>query len=105
MRDANHKSTPITRHIQVECNVDRLVIVPEGGVGSRKEIPLGPRTAGSIDKFTAAVWEKMDSWGMAGNGMYWHPVLNVRVGPGAQQRFDDFKSLLEGSGLTIEKMQ
>ena len=105
LRDANHKSTPITRHIQVECYLDRLVLVPEGGVGPRKVIPLGPRTAGSIDKFTAAVWEQMDSWGMAGNGMYWHPVLNVRVAPDAQRRFDDFRSLLKDSGLMIERTQ
>jgi uncharacterized membrane protein YgcG len=105
LRDANHKSTPITRHIRVECYNDRLVIVPEGGAGTRKEIPLGPRTVGSIDKFIAAVWEQMDSWGMAGNGMYWHPVLNVSVAPGAQQRFDDFRSLLKNSGLTVERTQ
>ena len=56
----------------------------------------------SIDKFTAAVWEQMDSWGMAGTGMYWHPVLNVHVAPGARGHFDEMKALLKDSGLTIQ---
>ena len=45
---------------------------PRAGHGSRKAIPC-PRTAGSIDKFIAAVWEHMDAWGIAGKGMYWRP--------------------------------
>ena len=64
---------------------------------------LGPSTAGSIDKLVAALWEQMDSWGIAGEGMYWRPVLNVYVAPGAQQRFEDLKILLDGSGFNIER--
>jgi len=105
LRDANHKSTPISRPIRVECYADRLVLVPDTGWSGRKEIPLGPRTEGSIDKFIAAVWDDMDSWGMAGNSMYWHPVLNCYVAPGGQQRFNDLHILLEGSGLPVERKQ
>ena len=79
------------------------MLVPDAGFGPRKEIALGPSTAGSIDKLVAALWEQMDSWGIAGEGMYWRPVLNVYVAPGAQQRLEDLQILLDGSGFNIER--
>lgn len=96
-------SVPITRPIRVDCYADRLVIAPEEGRG--KEVRLGPRTRDSMDEFVAGVWDHMDSWGIAGRGMYWRPVLSVRVAPGAEQRFEETQSLLEGSGLKIERKQ
>ena len=103
LRDANRKSTPITRAICIHCFPDRLALVPEPGYGVRKEIPLGPRTGEAMDKFIRAIWEQMDSWGMAGSGMYWHPVLQVYVVAGGERRFADLTVLLDGSGFTIER--
>jgi hypothetical protein len=103
--DAARKSTAITRPITIDCYPDRLVIVPDGGFGQAKQIPLGLRTEYSIDKFVAAVWEHLDSWGIAGNGMYWHPLLKVRVAPGGEKRFQDLTILLDGSGLKVERKQ
>lgn len=105
LRDAASGSVPNTRPIRVECCPDRLVIVPDDPRGSPKVIPLADRTEVSIDKFMAAVWEHMDSWGIAGRGMYWRPILSVRVAPGAEQRFEEFNTLLEGSGLTVRRRQ
>jgi hypothetical protein len=45
----------------------------------------------------------MEAWGMAGRGMYWRPVLQVRVAAGAERRFAELAALLEGSGLTVER--
>ena len=103
LRDAGRKSTPFTRTIRVDCYADRLVLVPEAGMGSPKQIPLGPRTGGAVDKFVAALWDRMDAWGIAGEGMYWRPVLNVYVAPGADGRLEDLKVLLDGSGFNIER--
>ena len=103
LRDAGRKSTPFTRNIRVDCYADRLILAPDAGMGSPKQIPLGPRTAGSVDKLVAALWERMDSWGIAGENMYWRPVLNVYVAPGADRRFDDLKVLLEGSGFNLQR--
>jgi hypothetical protein len=89
--------------IRVDCYADRLVLAPGAGTGSATVIPLGPRTAGSIDKFIAALWKEMDSWGIAGEGMYWRPVLEVYVAPDAQQRLEDISVLLKDSGFTIER--
>ena len=60
-------------------------------------------TQQAIDPLMAAIWEQMDSWGMAGKGMYWRPLLSIYVAPGAEQRFNDLQRLLRGSGLTLQK--
>ena len=94
---------PLTRPIKIDCYQDRLVLLPEAGASPGKTIALGPRTADALDELILAVWERIRSWGMAGKGMYWRPVLQVSVAPGAQQRFDELTRLLEGSGLVIQQ--
>ena len=103
LRDAAHGSVAVTRPIRVECYPDRLVLVPEPGSGSPKTIPMPATTERAIDKLVSVVWEHMDSWGMAGRGMYWRPILHVAVAPGAEPRFDDLSRLLQGSGLTVQR--
>jgi hypothetical protein len=103
--DAAAAAVPINRPIRVECHRDRLVIVPEKGTGGSRSIPLGPRTEESIDEFVSTVWEHMQSWGIAGNGMYWRPILNVYVAPDAQRRYAELDTLLEDSGLNVEQKQ
>jgi len=95
-------SIPLTRPIRIDCHPDRLLVVPEEGSARSKEIPLGPRTEDAVDDFVAAVWELIDSWGIAGKGMYWRPVLNVRVAPGGETRYAELKTLLEDSGLNVK---
>jgi hypothetical protein len=96
-------SVPVTRPIRVDCHQDRLVIVPETGLAGGKVISLGPETQDSVDDFVSAVWELIESWGIAGRGMYWRPVLGVRVAPGAEPRFADLRNLLDGSGLEVTR--
>jgi hypothetical protein len=103
LRDAARGSVGVTRPIRVECFSDRLVIISGGGSVSNNVIPLGPRTISSIDTFISGVWAHMESWGMAGRGMYWRPLLEVHVAPGAEQRFADLSALLEGSGMMVER--
>ena len=68
-----------------------------------KMIRLGPRTASSINAFISAIWGHIEGWGIAGRGMYWRPVLQVRVAPGGEERFADLAALLDGSGLTVKR--
>jgi hypothetical protein len=35
--------------------------------------------------------------------MYWKPVLQVVVAPGADDRFADLAALLDGSGMTVAR--
>jgi len=99
--DATDKAIPITRPIAVHCYPDRLVLAP--GTPQQKEIPFRSKTLDSLDELVGAVWEHIDSWGIAGRGMYWRPVLSVQVAPGAEERFHDLQRLLEDSGLLIEQ--
>ncbi len=103
LRDAARGGVGVTRPIQIECYPDRLVIASESEPAHNKVIPLGPRTISSIDTFIAGVWEHMDAWGIAGRGMYWSPVLQVAVAPGADDRFTDLSALLEGSGMIVKR--
>ncbi len=100
---ATDNAIPITRPIIVDCYTDRLLIAP--GDPLQKEIPLGPKTLDSLDELVGAVWEHIESWGIAGRAMYWRPVLSVRVAPGAEHRFQDLQRLLENSGLLIERRE
>jgi hypothetical protein len=100
--EAGRGAVPITRPILLECHPDRLVVLPEQGTIGGQTIPLGARMDGSLDTLVSAVWSRMQSWGMAGAGMYWRPILRVRVAPGAEPRFEELKRLLAGSGLVVE---
>jgi hypothetical protein len=103
--DAAGGSTPITRPIRVYCYPDRLEIAAESGTAGSQIVALTARTEETIDTFVSAVWDHMDSWGIAGNGMYWRPILNVRVAPGAVGRYADLKSLLDSSGLDVRNVE
>lgn len=98
-------SVPITRPIRVDCFKDRLVLVPERGDRGRREIALESSTRTAIDELVSAVWDYMDTWGIAGRGMYWKPILSVRVAPDARARFEDLQTLLEGSGLAVREAE
>ena len=101
--DAGRSSVPITRPIRVECHADRLVIVPERGLGSPNTISTAEGTSSSIDDFVSSVWEYMEHWGRAGRGMYWRPVLKVYSGPGSDSRTAELEALLQDSGLIVEQ--
>ncbi len=100
--DANHTAVSITRPIRVECHADRLVIVPERGLGQPKTISLPGATSASIDTFVSTVWDYMEGWGKAGRSMYWRPILHVYLGPGAESRIVELEALLQDSGLLVD---
>ena len=45
----------------------------------------------------------MQTWGIAGRGLYWKPVLNLYVNPGGERRAAELEVLLERSGLEIQQ--
>jgi hypothetical protein len=96
-------SVPITRPVRIDCHADRFVLVPERGSGRPREIALDGPTRKAVDELVSAIWDYMDTWGIAGRGMYWKPVLSVHVASGGQSRFNDLKALLEDSGLEVRQ--
>jgi len=103
LHDKHRGAVPLTRPIRIECYSDHLVILPEPGMPGGQVIPLGPRTESAVDGFVKAVWEHVEPWGMAGRHMYWKPILDFQVMPGAEPRYADLHKLLDGSGLAVQR--
>lgn len=104
--NASQSATGITRPIQIACLRDQLVILPERGDSKEPQIiPLPQNMADVLDQFVAAIWQHVDSWGLAIVGGYWKPVLHVDVGTGAEPRFAELQRLMKDSGLEIERVR
>jgi hypothetical protein len=103
LRNSTRHAAAISRSIQVDCYPDRIVLKSEADGEPR--VVFCDSGRGDADKLVAAVWEIMDTWGMAGREMYWRPVLNFYVVPGAEARLSALSRSLEGSGLVIERKQ
>jgi len=95
-------AVPVSRPIRIDCHGDRLVIVSDRGRQQSTSVSLGPSAADSMDEFVSGIWDEIDSWGIAGNGMYWRPVLNVHVAADGWHRYEELKTLLHGSGLRVQ---
>jgi hypothetical protein len=62
-------------------------------------IPVFERTVDSIDSLVAAIRRRVDSWGIAGDRLYWKPELILSETPDGAGRRADLQQLLAGSGL------
>ncbi|MEX2561568.1 MAG: hypothetical protein WD403_16710, partial [Pirellulales bacterium] len=93
---------PVTRPITIVCEPDRLILLDDKkSTRDASVVPLAERTEDSLDDVVSAVWQRIESWGIAGRQMYWRPILSVQVAPGGEQRFEDLKALLAESGLDV----
>ena len=100
--DHERWAIPVTRPIRVECYADRIVLVPEKGLGHTRVFTFEEGLESAVDRLAESVNEYVKSWGIAGNGMYWRPVLTVRSAPDAAPVFRSLRILLQDSGLEIE---
>jgi hypothetical protein len=94
---------PLSRPISIECHGDRLVLRPTRHGVPGKMIPLKTQTRESVNELVSAVWDRVESWGTAGEEMYWRPILSVQVHPGGESRFADLQTLFEDSGFVVEQ--
>lgn len=100
--EASTSNVPIERPIRIVCDAEHLTLLPEGrGKQAMRVIPFKPRTRDSVDDLVASVWDRIDSWGTAGRGMYWRPTLIMEVEPGGQRRYAELQSLLADSGFDV----
>ncbi|NBT14043.1 MAG: hypothetical protein EBS56_10790 [Planctomycetia bacterium] len=90
---------PITRPIQIECDLDELRLLEDGGRRIRTRIPVDGDTATAIDPLVKAVHARVGEWGLAGDRMYWKPQLVLSATPAGRSRRDDLERLLADSGL------
>jgi hypothetical protein len=96
-------SVAITRPIRVECYADHLTILNDPGIPGGQAIPLRGRTRDGIDPLVSGIWDQVGSWGIAGRGMHWQPMIEVRVMPDGERRFREMKTLMDGSGLEVQR--
>ncbi|HVX10394.1 MAG TPA: hypothetical protein VHC22_04400 [Pirellulales bacterium] len=103
---ASTPNIPIERPIRIICDADHLTLMPEGrGKQGMRIIPLQGPTAESVDNLVGAVWDRIDSWGVAGRGMYWRPTLKMEVEPGGERRYAELHALLADSGFDVHGQQ
>jgi hypothetical protein len=108
LRGAKRDSIPIRRSIQIVVRQDRIAILPERSVTGKptvggKEVRLDGRTGAALDEIVKALQDTMREWGMAGQGLYWRPVLVLNVGPDGDRRADELTQLLHNSGLELRR--
>ena len=98
------RSTGIIRPIRVACLRDRLIVLPERGeVRTPEVILVAGGMVDEIDTLVSKIWDRVDGWGIAVAGGYWKPILNVDVAQGADERFEELRTLLDGSGLEVQR--
>lgn len=93
------RPVPLSRPVQIECDAGELRILDGSRRQVVKRVPLGARTADAVDHLISAVREYVDSWGIAGDRMYWNPRLVLSATPQGTGRRADLEALLAGSGL------
>ncbi|MBS0208842.1 MAG: hypothetical protein JSS27_07805 [Planctomycetes bacterium] len=97
-------AVPVSRPLTVECYADRLLFVSgRGEYPPSKTMTFHESTAESVEPMVAQVWERINSWGIAGDNMYWRPVLLMTVEPGGETRAAELQQLLVNSGLELKQ--
>ncbi len=99
-------AVPIRRPISVLVRKDRLTLLPSrhiaaGATETGTVISLNQTDRQISSQFVEALRARIDQWGLAGNGLYWRPVLKLNLGPEAEQTAREITHLLHDSGVEI----
>jgi hypothetical protein len=97
------RAIPVRRTIRVTVRKDQIAILPDSApaTAAGKVIPMRGDTVESVDEFVKQVRDHIEGWGIAGNNLYWRPVVVLSVGPDGGQRASDLARLLKNSGLEV----
>ena len=99
-------AVPIRRPIEVVVRQNQIALLPsrhalEANDESGAVISLNQSIPQISEQFVQALRSHVQEWGLAGNGLYWRPVLELKVGPNAQQTAHDITRLLQDSGVEV----
>ncbi len=97
--------TPLWRPVRIRCTDQALIFQPERGQRQESVIVWRDPPELTVDELVRQLWQHVESWGPAGKGMAWRPVLRVEVAPGGEVRFQQLLQLLNQSGLTVERVE
>ena len=101
---ASGGSFPFERPMRIEITKTEITLFHTDPRRQPIHIPFENNTRQTIEQFVAAIWEHMATWGTAGRGMYWKPVLNIYSDRGAEGRANELENLLKRSGLEMKRM-
>ena len=94
----------IQRPIYVSCTADTISLLPERGTTQQlRTFQHRGSAVRVIDAFVESVQNRFESWGIAGQGIYWKPVLQVRVAPDAEGIYRHLRLLLDDSGIEVSR--
>lgn len=93
--------TGYLRPITVVCSADNLRIKTATGQERTINFDSGPIVA--VDVMVEEIWNRIESWGIAGQGSYWKPELRIKTQPGGEQRLAMLQQMLHNSGLVIQQ--
>ncbi len=100
---AGMRGNAIVRTIRMECHSDRLVLLPSSSNGATEIFGLsgGTDINRAALELATAVRDRIKQWGPALPGGRWQPRLDVIVMPQSENRFDQLRSLMTGSGVEV----
>jgi hypothetical protein len=90
---------PLNRPIQIECAAGEFRIYDDAGRRIVTRIPIDGMTATAVDPLVKAVHDRVGTWGLAGDRMYWKPQLFLSETPDGAGRRADLERLLADSGI------
>lgn len=101
------RAVPVRRTIRVVVRDDQVSLVSERTANApaatnHSVVSFHGDTVESVDEFVKQVQREIDGWGIAGNGLYWRPVLNMTIAPDGRERANDLARLLKNSGLELK---
>lgn len=99
-------AVPIQRPIQVVVRKHHLALLPslhvtESNASSGATIALNQSSQLIAEELSAAIRKHMQEWGIAGQGLYWKPVISLKVGPEGRDAAQRLERILSGSGLRV----
>ena len=108
IRDATPSNVAIRRTVQVVVRAEQIAILPDRvQTGRVVQDPVGKTLSVNaartipVETFVSGLWEHMEQWGIAGNGLYWKPILVLNVAPGGERRAAELTQLLRNSGVEV----
>lgn len=100
---------PIRRKIQIIVRNDSIVFLPSRDLmpSSDGTTPIGRTlsfegpTQKHLNDFVVRIRQEVQAWGIAGEGLYWRPAIEMNVAADGYRRADDLTRLMSGSGVDI----
>jgi hypothetical protein len=94
----------IHRPVRIRCDGDRLQLLPEPGT-AQPVVTVSTQNGieAAVRDLVSALWNRIDSWGIAGSGTYWKPVIEAEVTASGERRYLEVSQLMDNSGIVVSR--